>query len=475
MPRRTPFTLAPVLAVGLGLGLVSSACTADRTDAESLGEPTASTECQVGVMQDLSLLGAPGPTSAQAASYSNDAIAPQSKNCDEMQAFISTPQPGFDLQSYVFYGHLRADSGEVIAFSTLSQRSAGGASADGQSTQVGAVTVNAGSGTTFGGVAGTPDGTLAYSTTSHAFSARSQTFSAGSAPQYVDARVVDGQLGEPGAVIELTAQVMGVDSVDPTATAVPMQAKVRVRDVAGVGQWGYGPSGFFPQWIHPDQRAAITEDHGGSIEEYLRATNDPMTNQGSYYYSSPVVEVEEFTISKGTEVVHHGTQGELLIDYVTQTFDEQAAVVVDNGVTWTEFSVLFDDERTMKLGRVEQSSVGELRYAVVLSADGDRLLDGALEADRRWDLDDIGLTPDTSRTWTSPRSAKSYSMRYTATLKGDDAVADSELRFDAVHDDQELSIGGRVVYEGLFAVTGSIDGERVSGYAWAEIQPTGSL
>ncbi len=455
----------------LALALVATACGTDNdraTDDDSAASSTSG--CDEGVAPDAALLTPTSATGTQGASYSNDPLAPQSKSCAGMTTFLSTPQPGFDLQSYVFYGHLKDTSGKVVAFSTLSQEQVLGSASP---TQMDGITVNAGSETTLGGVEGAPDTSDEISQTSNPWSQRSQSSTAGKAPQYVDARVVEGQLGEPGAVIELTAQVgaLAADSTSPE----PLQLSLRIRDVAGVGQWGYGPSGFFPQWIHPDQREAITNTYEGSVEKYLEATDDAMTNQGSYYYSSPVVDVERFTVSRGNTVEYSGTEGELLVDYVTQTFDAKADEVVRNGVQWTEFSVLFDDDTTMKLGEVTQKSVGTLPYAVILSADGSRHANGALEAAERWDIGDITITPDTSSTWTSPRSQKTYAMRYTAELKESASSPPGSLTFTAVYDDQEVSVGGRTVYEGLYEVSGTIDGDPVSGYAWAEIQPSGSL
>ena len=65
-------------------------------------------------------------------------------------------------------------------------------------------------------------------------------------------------------------------------------------------------------------------------------------------------------------------------------------------------------------------------------------------------------------------------MRYTAELT-DAAGSRSTLNYEALYEDQEVSVAGRTVYEGLFRVTGELDGDSVEGYAWAEIQPSGSV
>jgi hypothetical protein len=467
--------VAPIVA----LSVLGAACSSSDTSSSSATTlvRASSGGCASGTLPTEPLLDTTPDTAPQTASYSTEAVAPQSKSCDGMRDYLSTPQPGWDLQSYVFFGHLKDSTGRILAFSTLNQRQ-DVSTGTGPATdlQVAAVTANSGDGIVLGGIEGAPDQTVAVSQSSNPFDLRSQSFTAGAAPQYIDARVVEGQLGQPGAVIELTAQVQGEAlGAPPTTAATPMQISVRLRDVGGVGQWGYGPSGFFPQWIYPNQRQAITDTYGGSVEKYLAATNDPMTGQGDYYYSSPVLEVESFSITENGSVVASGTEGELIGDYVDQSFDAKAAAIVGNGVEWTEFTTLLDGGRTMKVGTVTQSSVGTLPYAVLIAADGTRAANGSLEAAQRWNIDGVQLTPDPSAVWKSPRSGKSYATTYTAELKGSDGTPDGSLTYTAVYPDQELDAAGRTVYEGLFAVTGTIGGKSVTGYAWAEIQPSGTL
>ncbi len=478
MTTAMKLTRRSVVVPLVALCALGAACSSDGSSSSSSTTVvrTSSGGCASGALPAAPVLATPD-TTPQTASYSNDLTAPQAKSCDGMRDYLSTPQPGWDLQSYVFYGHLKDSTGRVIAFSTLEQhqqvKTGSGPAAD---LQVAAVTVNQGSGITVGGLDGAPDQAVQVSATSNPFSLRSQSFTAPQAPQYIDARVVEGQLGQPGAVIELTAQVEAESLGTPTAPGLSaMQVSVRLRDAGGVGQWGYGPAGFFPQWIYPNQRQAITDTYGGSVEKYLAATNDPMTGQGDYYYSSPVLEVESFSITQNGSVVASGTEGELIGDYVNQSFDAKASAIVDNGVEWTEFTTLLEGGRSMKVGTVVQSSVGTLPYAVLVPVDGKRLANGSLEASMRWNIDAVQLTPDANAVWKSPRSGKSYATTYTAELKGADGTPDASLTYTAVYPDQELDAGGRTVYEGLFAVTGTIDGKAVTGYAWAEIQPSGTL
>ena len=361
MPRR----VNRWLAVATVAAVAAAGCSTDQDD---VADPTP--VCSADIVVAEPLLVANTGQGPQDVTYANNAQVPQAVDCTGMRQFVSQPQPGFSLQSWVFYGHLTATDGTVIAYSTLTQRGPSGLSLPLSSLELGAVTVNAGAGTMLGGIEGVADETIAVSSTSNPWSRRLQTTAAGAAPQFIDARVVQGQLGQPGAIVELTAQVSAIDPADPT-TPVPLQVAVRARDVGGVGQWGYGPSGFFPQWLSPQQRDDVTGSFGGSVADYLQATDDPMTNQGSNYYSSPVLAVEAFTITSDGTVIHSGTAGELLADYVTQTYDADGVAVLGAGVSWTEFSVLLDDQRTMKIGTV-QTTTGELPYAVMLDASGSR-------------------------------------------------------------------------------------------------------
>ena len=101
------------------------------------------------------------------------------------------------------------------------------------------------------------------------------------APLFTDVRIVKGAFGLRGAVYELTGYLVSSSPGNPLLTVY-----VRAEDTAGLMQWGYEPSGFFPQWIFPAQRSVIQDRFGVRTSgRYLAATHDPMTDQGDYYYS----------------------------------------------------------------------------------------------------------------------------------------------------------------------------------------------
>jgi len=63
-----------------------------------------------------------------------------------------------------------------------------------------------------------------------------------------------------------------------------------------------------------------------------------MSGQGDYYYSSPLLQVQQWSMRANGARVGHGRGGTLWLDNVEQSFDAAAEKVVKNGVTWTEFT-----------------------------------------------------------------------------------------------------------------------------------------
>lgn len=420
---------------------------------------------------------APAPTDAVTlAYYAQTPEVPQAKSAAGMRRFLSTPQPGFDLQSYPLYGSLIDDQARTWAFSTMMQQTNHVTTPIGpMSYAVEGTMWGRGHGYTAGGVQGVPELTLPLTMTSRPWSIRAQAFTPGTAPQFVDMRVVSGRIGEKDAVYEVTADLQAGRLSGGPAMATTVY--VRATDTLGLAQWGYGPSGFSPQWILPAQRARIQKSYHGSVEDYLAATGDPMTGQGSYYYTTPLLRVDDFSIVRGGRPVAHGHGGWLLMDAVTQSYGPKGEALVKDHVTWLEFSTqLPGSGQALKIGRVHQASVGSLPYASLASAATGHLVNGAV-ATSKWGIDDIHIAPIAGHRWTSPATRETYDLAYRVRLDprtpGEPA---SELVYRAVHADQEVAFhGGRAVYEGLFTVTGTLLGRHVSGQAWAEIQPAGSL
>lgn len=409
--------------------------------------------------------------------YSSEATAPQAQSAVAMQTFLSTSHPEFTLQSYVWAGSLVEDDGGLSTFACEVQRNPEKMDGTAQLPLVtSAVLFNRSSspGYAVGALLGTPEFTLPFSLTTLPWSVRAQSFTIGQQPQFIDVRVVDGVLGKKGAVYEFTSYVPNGATGAPAGQSLTLY--VRARDVTGLMQWGYGPSGFFPQWIYPDQRAAITGTYGNSVGDYLEATRDPMVDQGDYYYTLPLLEVQRFSVSLGDQVVSQGSRGWLWFDNVEQSYDAKALEIIENHVTWMEFSVQFPKTRqAMKIGYVEQASVGQLDYAMLHDADSPKAQNGNYTDSVDWDIDQIHITPDASSLWKSPASGQSYYTRFTVTLDGARPRERAKLVIAAKFQDQEIVADQRAVYEGLFSVSGTLCGKKVTGQAWTEVQPAADL
>lgn len=419
-----------------------------------------------------------GASVSTKAYYSAKASAPQSRSVPALRRFLSSEQTRFDLQSYPFFGSLVDDAGRTNTFSLMMQQNN---NVDGLplSYAVEGVMFNRGKGFTVGGVQGIPEYTLPLTVTAHPWSIRAQAYSLGGQPQFVDARVVSGQVGQKGAVYELTSSVTA-RRLDGTGTPYLLQVYVRAKDTLGMAQWGYGPSGFFPQWIYPAQRRAIERRFHGDVGAYLAKTHDAMSGQGDYYYSAPLLRVQDYSLYANGTRFSHGTGGQIWLDNVTQSFDAAADKIVENGVTWTEFSTQLPKIRTaLKIGWVKQRSVGTLPYAMSASADRRHARNGNLTTGK-WATTSVKIRPVGGRRhiWRSSATGLRYHTKYRITLRAEGNRGGHAVRLTmtAVYDDQEVAFhGGRAVYEGLYRVTGRLDGQRVSGQAWGEVQPAGSL
>jgi len=238
-----------------------------------------------------SFAAAPPSAAAGDVFFSPKASVIQAQSPAGMRTFLSTDDPEYTLRSYVWAGSLVDASGQINTFAFEMQRN--NESIDGSAPLVPVVTSAAlfnrssDPGFVVGGLAGVADLTLPVSRTTRPWSVRAQSFTPGQPPDFIGARVVEGVLGKSGAVYELTAFVPNGATGAPANELLTLY--VRAEDTTGIMQWGYGPSGFFPQWIYPTQRAAITNDFGNSVGKYLAATRDPMTNQGDHYYTMPLL------------------------------------------------------------------------------------------------------------------------------------------------------------------------------------------
>ncbi len=279
--------------------------------------------------------------------------------------------------------------------------------------------------------------------------------------------LLSGNMGEPGAEYRLAADV-------PDQLGGRLQAEVRLSDRLGVVNQGYGTASFFPQFVTDTQEEQIAGTYDNSVRDYLEATGDPMACQGSFYYSLPLMDVEEFTITRDGARVSGGTSGTMWMDNVVQSYDEQAKeVLIDGDASWEFFSIMLPEESAALMVIQITSANGTLHVASLFREGSGTTQNGALQAAYSWPLDGIDIAAVNGSTWTSPNTGLQYAQQHRIQLASDTMPAD--LTIQMVRENQEIAVGDTVKYEGLAAVEGTLGGEEVTGTAFVELQPVGHL
>ncbi len=415
--------------------------------------------------------------------YSSYLTTIQSMSPMGLRTFLSTDQRQYGEQSFVWGGVLISPNGDRSVLDVEMQRdekSVGpthGVLAEDVSA---AVLYNDGSGWVVGGMGGTAEEDYPVAFTQIPWSVRASQDVPFGQPQFVDARVVQGQIGMKGAVYEFTGNVFNVSETAPALERI--EVYVRARDTTGLMQWGYGPSGFAPMWVFPEQRESIMNTYGGSVGEYLRATGDPMWSQGQYYFTIPLLKVEKYVVSRGGAVVNEGSKGWLWMDNVARSFSAQAEQVVNagGGIGWNEFSVFIPGTGdALKIGQtlsqltVSPGPVGPFSYAYLASPASRKGRNGVLTPRSSWGMNDIQMTPIESSKWVSPVTGDAYYLAWQVTLNKGRGAEKVSLTIQQAVPNQEAVIAGRSVFEGLFRVTGTIGSRKVEGFALQEYQIPG--
>lgn len=277
--------------------------------------------------------------------------------------------------------------------------------------------------------------------------------------------LVSGSMGMADAVYSLTADV-------PDQLGGRLQVDMQLRDGFGVVNQGYGTASFFPQYLTEPQREEIEGSYGDSVKGYLESTGDPMSGQGSFYYSLPLMDVEQFTITRDGATLSSGTGGTMWMDNVVQTYGQQASEILADA-SWQFFSIMLPDENAALMVIQIESETGTLPVATLFAEDCDRTRNSAREAVHSWAIDEIDIEEVPGTAWTSPETGLEYAQQHRIRLNSEDRSAD--LTISMVRENQEIVIGEKIKYEGLGWVEGTLDGQPVTGTVFMELQPVGYL
>lgn len=279
--------------------------------------------------------------------------------------------------------------------------------------------------------------------------------------------LISGSMGAADAVYSLTADI-------PDFNGVMLQAEVQLCDRLGVVNQGYGSASFFPQYLTEEQRAQIMGSSVRTVSNYLEATGDPMSCQGSYYYSLPLMDVEQFSIKLDDTIsLSNGSDGLMWMDYVVQSYDQRASEVFSNA-SWDFYAIQLPEANAAIMVIEINSATGSLPIATLFRYDSDRTLNSARKAVHSWAINEIDIYHVPGTEWKSPKSGLNYAMQHHIQLTSTDYSADLTIKM--VREDQEIVIDStKIKYEGLGSVEGTLGGLPVTGQAFVEIQPAGGL
>ncbi len=279
--------------------------------------------------------------------------------------------------------------------------------------------------------------------------------------------LVSGTMGAADAVYRLSADI-------PNLQNVRLQVEVQLCDRFGVVNQGYGTSSFFPQYLTDTQREQIMISSVHSVPAYLDATSDPMSCQGSYYYSLPLMDVEQFSVMRDSVLLSSGTNGTMWMDYVVQTYDQKASEVFSNA-SWDFFAIQLPEENAAIMVLQVKSETGSLPVATLFRNDSERTLNSARKAVHSWAIDEIEIETVPGTIWTSPATGQQYFMQHHIRLQSETWPVDLTIKM--IQENQEIVIDttSTIKYEGLGTVEGTLGGISVTGQAFVEVQPVGHL
>ncbi|MDQ5986513.1 MAG: hypothetical protein CSYNP_02243 [Syntrophus sp. SKADARSKE-3] len=290
--------------------------------------------------------------------------------------------------------------------------------------------------------------------------------------QVLTMALVSGQMGATGAKYRLFADILDLKKNKR------FQAEVLLRDRLGVVNQGYGTASFFPQFLTTNQRRLITGAFESSVPAYLASTQDPMICQGSFYYSFPLIDVEQFTIIYDGVTLSHGQRGTMWMDYVVQTYDKQAQEALIDKATWQFFAIRLPNADAAIMVIQIDSATGSLAVASLFNIDGHRTRNNALMAAHSWDINEIEIKGVEEDKWESPRTHQHYYMQYRIHLSS--ATLPTDITIKMLRQDQEIEVPNpdsskpnTIKYEGEAFVEGTLGDRPVKGMAFLEVQPAG--
>jgi|GEM_PF-5815060 len=274
-------------------------------------------------------------------------------------------------------------------------------------------------------------------------------------PGRIRIHLESGEFGKPGAIYRLSADVCAFgDYFNPVGTVKypDLFIDVTLKDVLGAVPIGYGPASFLPNWLTETEKNAINASpYNGSLTDYLNTVCPLLTNQGSYYYSSPALKIEDYTVVEWAgegPFVQTGSSGFLWMDSVVQTFGKLNELPHGAHVSWYWFAIpRLTDSQSLAVTQLWYTGVEDMEEFKSAS------MYSAGNHPQFWNMNDIQIQCITE------------AEKYTVQLSGGSNPVN--LTLTAIEGDQKLG----PAIEGLFKVTGTIGTTQIGDdcYAWGEI------
>ncbi len=271
--------------------------------------------------------------------------------------------------------------------------------------------------------------------------------------------VASGTMGVPGVVYRLTWDT-------PDNEGKRFQGTVLVKDRLGTVNHGYGTTSFFTEFFTAAQQQEMAKSFNNSPGAYLNATGDPMTGQGDYYNSFPLMDVQSFSMTRDGVPFSSGNSGTLWTDYTVASYDTQAIEnVITYPASWKFFSIMLPSENAAIMAIRIYSKTGVMQMAKLYRVGQETQRNGSHNAAYTWDSVSIEGIGDI---WESPASHIKYDMQYRLRFGPNNQ---STITMKMVRPDQEIyTPDDRYIYEGLGTVTGIVDGKKVEGTAFTELE-----
>ena len=413
-------------------------------------------------IESMSIVSMPQSLGSASPFYTKQTLLPQSQSPAQLSGWLSANHPDYDLASWCFFGNIISENGaKVDAVSSKFQS---------QETPISGLFLPLfESGFVYNDahtdgyiISGTGELAISpsLSVTNNPWSVV-VNYGQGTKQSIICISLISGTMGFKDAIYMITADVSCIQGKGR------LSATIKVIDRLGIVNEGYGPGSFLPQWMTNQQQEEIKHTYSTSMKQYLEKKEDPMRGQGAYYYSAPMLDVLKFKIRNDKTILAEGSEGTLWMDYIVQSFNRDAWTTVSDA-SRDFFAIQFPElgSALMFSAITMKDPKSKLYTAKYFTRDGKRTPNGALVAEYEWNMDQIKLIRKSSSKWQGKQGAN-YHLGYWLHLNSPEFKI--KLLIQSIRDDQEINSSNTAKYEGVFTVTGEIQGVSCEGYAWGEL------